>query len=194
MAFLIQAKGPIIKGCTLQNTGAQHSTAADAPFLVPQPWNDQWTVPLRVLGLVAGDDVMDITGHFYTVAQVLPASNAIIVGSISSLVPEVFAGDVVNVYAPGTFQLLGTATISTAPVSVGEPAGIPAGAIDSVLFSGQLFFSAYQYFQVGLSPGYRESGSTYEYFLCNALTALLVASSCARAPTEPAAAGPHLKE
>ena len=59
---------------------------------------------------------------------------------------QIGTGDTINLYHPYTYALLGQAAVSGAPVSVGEPAGLPY-PVDAVLFNGQQF-GADLFFQV----------------------------------------------
>ena len=148
MVFGLAVKGPVVKNCTIQGTGGWHHRVTSGLHCPGQ----EGACHKRTLMPLAGDDSIDIAGHWYTVVQVLPASKALIVASTVSIGVEVYAGDTINVYAYQTYQSLGSATVASAPTVVSEPAGIPAGASDQTLFDGNQLFSAYLYFQVCVSP------------------------------------------
>ena len=92
---------------------------------------------------------MDIGGEFYTVVQNLPGSSAIIVASGAGLQAALNTGDTVNLYAAGTLQPLGSATVSATPFTVTGPS-IPPNTVDSELFAGTKILNYETFWQVRL--------------------------------------------
>ena len=96
----------------------------------------------------AGDDSIDVSGHFYTIVATNPGARTLTLGVYSYVPSEVYPGDTIKVYSFPTWQVLGTATVAASPTQVSEPSGIASNAYDQELFSGNQPFSSYSYYTV----------------------------------------------
>ena len=91
---------------------------------------------------LAGDDTIDVGGQFYTIVQFLPSQMSLILATGANAGYNLGVGDTINVYTPGTFHFLGSATLASSLTVVNNP-GIPSGTINSVFggsFSGDTFY------------------------------------------------------
>ncbi len=105
--------------------------------------------PTRVVSTPAGDDSIEISGHFFTIAGSNPSAKTLLIAaSTSGLTIEYYPGDTIKVYSFPTWQILGTATVAAAPVQTTEPSSIPSNAVDQMLFEGSAMFSGYSYWTV----------------------------------------------